>query len=108
MSITTQNQQRAKFVFDNIEVLKKSNYAEKLASYILTNGLLPTLVFIKSKDKETYQIIEKYFTGTKQIFGKNRDIIQQLVDADSTKLRFATFEALELANWIRRLVKSEE
>jgi CRISPR type III-B/RAMP module-associated protein Cmr5 len=108
MIIKTQNQERAKFVFDNIEVLKKSNYADKLTSYILTNGLLPTLAFIKSKDGGTYQVIEKYFKHTKQIFEKDKDIIQQLVDSDSTRLGLATIEALELANWIRRFVKSEQ
>ena len=64
MSLKTQNQERAACVMEHIEILKKSDYSEKIASYILTNGLLPTLAFLKEKEKEkeksSYRIICKH------------------------------------------------
>lgn len=110
MSVKTQNQERALFVLKKIKELKSSNYSEKLSSYILTNGLLPTLAFLKSKKEgeEIYSVLEEYLKSKLNIENSKQDIIEALVDTNATKLRLATIEAMELANWIRRLVKSEE
>jgi len=115
MSLKTQNQERASFVLENIEKLKKSNYTEKVSSYILTNGLLPTLAFLKSKEdakeeKDVYECVGKWLKSkfiNADNKGKDEDIISYLVNKDSTTLRLATIEAMELANWMRRLVKKE-
>lgn len=107
MSLKTQNQKRAEFVLKHIQSLKGSSYAEKLSSYILTNGLLPTLAFLKGKDLSFYKIIQEYFQHERNFLSNNEDLIQKLSNNDSSKLRIATLETLELSNWIRRLVKSE-
>jgi CRISPR type III-B/RAMP module-associated protein Cmr5 len=110
MSLKTQNQERAACVMEHIESLKKSDYSEKIASYILTNGLLPTLAFLKEKEKEkeksSYRIICKHLKNKGMVLNET-DALKELAECDSNKLRLATREALELANWIRRLVKSE-
>lgn len=108
MNLKTQNQERASFVLKKIEGLKKSNYTEKVSSYILTNGLLPSLAFLRSKKeaKDVYECIENWLK-IKFKLGEREDIINYLVAGDSAKLRLATIEAMELASWMRRLVKSE-
>jgi len=105
MSLQTQNQKRAKFVIENIAVFKQSPYSEKLSSYILTNGLLPTLAFIKGKDNNMYNAINQYFQMKNICIN---DLLGELTQTDVGTLRYATMEAMELANWIRRLVKSEK
>jgi len=45
--------------------------------------------------------------GKKVYNNENEDVIKKLTEENSTVLRLATIEALELANWMRRLVKSE-
>lgn len=110
MSLKTQNQERAKFILENIGSIKSSNYVEKVSSYILTNGLLPTLVFLKSKEegKSVYQVLNRWLK--EKIFKNNNenDVFKILVNnSDAQMLRLATLEAQELANWMRRLVKAE-
>ncbi len=109
MSLKTQNQERAKFVLEYINFLKASNYSQKLSAFILTNGLLPTLAFLQSKDdgKVLYKVIEKYLTNKLNINNQNKNLIEVLANGDSILLRLATKEVMELANWIRRLVESE-
>lgn len=106
MSIKTQSQERAKFVLEHINKLKGSPYAEKLSSYILTNGLLPTLAFLKGKDeaKNVYDVFNEYL---KSKISYGDELIKYLAENNTSILRIATKEALELANWIKRLAKSE-
>ena len=110
MGIKTQNQERAKFILEKIEDLKKSSYAEKLPAFILTNGLLPTLAFLNSKQdgRNLYHIIENYLINKFHLSNMNKDIIEFLANSDASILRIATKEIMELANWIKRLVEGEE
>ena len=110
MSIKTKSQKMAGYVLEKIEGLQKSNYTEKVSSYIVTNGLLPTLAFLKSKkEKDVYECIEEWLKrNIMDNNSSNTDIISYLANNDAAMLRLATIEALELSNWMKRLVKKEE
>lgn len=104
MSFKTQNQERAKFVMENISTIGDSNYAQKISSYIVANGLMPTLSFLKAKDNEkTYTFLKKYFEYKKYI-NINEDPLEKLANSDSTRLRIITTEVMEISNWVRRLI----
>jgi CRISPR type III-B/RAMP module-associated protein Cmr5 len=104
MTIKTQNQERAKFVLENLNILGDSNYAQKISSYIVANGLMPTLAFLQDKDKNnTYAFLKKYLEYKKYI-NINEDPIEKLANSDSTRLRIITTEIMEIANWVRRLI----
>jgi CRISPR/Cas system CMR-associated protein Cmr5 small subunit len=66
---------------------------------------LPTLAFLQSKTDKLYNVIEEYLKQKFKTGDKN--IIEALADSNSSILRLATKEVMELSNWIRRLVKSE-
>jgi CRISPR-associated protein Cmr5 len=88
---------------------------------IISNGLIPTLAFYKSKGKDRGQIYSDIcemlevleFKLYKDFKDKNKDknkgnlLLEFLVESDSNTLRLATMEALALANWLKRIVEIE-
>jgi CRISPR-associated protein Cmr5 len=115
-NIKTLEQERAKFCLEKVKNIKsnqdKSNQdkfktaARNLPSFIVSNGLIPTLAFYKSKaeKKEVYEIINEWLKERKII---ENDALNYLVYKDFNTLRLATMEALALANWLKRIVEIE-
>jgi CRISPR-associated protein Cmr5 len=115
-TIRTLEQERAKFCLEEVKSIKSNQdkssqdkfktAARNLPSFIVSNGLIPTLAFYKSKaeKKEVYEIINKWLKRKEII---KSDALSELVDKDFKTLRLATMEALALANWLKRIVEIE-
>lgn len=110
-SIKTINQERADFALKKVNKISgdKSKFktnAGRLPSLILTNGLIPTLAFLKASGdrRAVYEVLDEWLKE-KGYF--NNDSLEELVNSDSSKLRLATMEALEFANWLKRIAEIE-
>ena len=96
-----------------------SSYAKRLPQMIISNGLIPTLAFYKSKGNERGQIYTDIceileVTGFKSYLDwkekNNKEgslLLEFLLEADSQTLRLATIEVLAIANWLKRIVEVE-
>ena len=116
-------QGRAKYAFDAVKSINenatnklKENYksvAKKLPVWIKTNGLGQTLAFIKSKggkegkkngyDKLYEQIGNWLQTDTNQWVPLG-ELVEQVIQLQSSDYRQVTVETLALLNWMRRFV----
>jgi CRISPR-associated protein Cmr5 len=110
-NIKTLEQERASFCLEKVKEIKSpkdkfKTAARNLPSFIVSNGLIPTLAFYKSKaeKKEVYEIINEWLKERKII---ENDALNYLVYKDFNTLRLATMEALALANWLKRIVEIE-
>ena len=96
-----------------------SSHAKRLSQMIISNGLIPTLAFYKSKGDDRGQIYTDVceimeITGFKPYkdwkYNKNKEgsfLLEFLLDTDYETLRLATTEALAIANWLKRIVEVE-
>jgi CRISPR-associated protein Cmr5 len=97
-----------------------SSHAKRLSQMIISNGLITTLAFYKSKGDDRGQIYTDIceileVTGFKPYLDwKNRNSKEGsllleflLVEADFQTLRLATMEVLAIANWLKRIVEVE-
>ena len=115
------NQERAEFALKkvknikdskNIEASVKDKYAsnvKRLPALIITNGLIPTLAFLKSKEeiKPLYDTMNEWLK--EKGFSNNNydDALEYLLTCDFFTLRLATMEAMAFANWLKRMVEIE-
>ena len=117
-------QERAKAAFTFAEQAKSKNgydsYAKKVPMYILNNGLVNTLAFIHSKQKDAaWQQLNKDITSwfkdgdkdpqslIRDKFVNNKSLIEVVVCLNDVELRQVTNETLALFSWLRRFVKEE-
>jgi CRISPR-associated protein Cmr5 len=107
----TLEQERASFCLEKVKEIttdkkKFKSHARSLPSFIVSNGLIPTLAFYKSKEerKRVYEVINEWLIKKKYV---SNDALEELVNADFQKLRLATTEALAIANWLERIVEVE-
>ena len=118
-------QGRASFAYEKVLEAKKilkedevkyKSYVKKIPMYIKTNGLGPTFAFVKSKDKERaykliYEQTEEWLKERGTLQGE-KELVQQIIEKNSTDYRYITNEVLALFNWLRRfsegLIKGEE
>ena len=110
-TIKTLEQERASFCLEKVKNIKSpkdkfKTAARNLPSFIVSNGLIPTLAFYKSKaeKKEVYEIINEWLKQRKII---ENDALSDLVNKNFNNLRLATMEVLALANWLKRIVEIE-
>jgi CRISPR-associated protein Cmr5 len=115
-TIKTLEQERAKFCLEKVQKIKSNqdkstqdkfkSAARNLPSFIVSNGLIPTLAFYKSKaeKKEVYNTINEWLKRKEII---KIDALSDLVNEDFNTLRLATMEVLALANWLKRIVEIE-
>jgi CRISPR-associated protein Cmr5 len=115
-TIKTLEQERASFCLEKVKNIKSNKdkstqdkfktAARNLPSFIVSNGLIPTLAFYKSKaeKKEVYEIINEWLKQRKII---ENDALSDLVNKNFNNLRLATMEVLALANWLKRIVEIE-
>ena len=116
----TLNQERARFAFNEVKGIKElykekkdkiekyASNAKKLPALITTNGLIPTLAFLKSKD-ETRPVYNTINEWLKQegFTENNKDVLEYLLGCNFSTLRLATMEAMAFANWLKRMVEIE-
>ena len=107
----TIEQERANFCLKRIKSYtgnreKFKSQGMRLAQYIVSNGLISTLAFYKSKDERmpVYEVLNDWLK--KKNFVKN-DALNELSDADVELLRLATMEAVAFAEWLRRIIEVE-
>jgi len=96
-----------------------SSHAKGLPQMIVSNGLIPTLAFYKSKGNDRGQIYADIceiieITGFKPYIdwktknGKEGSFLFEfLLNTNFQTLRLATTEALAIANWLKRIVEVE-
>jgi len=132
----TLNQERARFAFNEVKGIKElykekkdkiekyASNAKKLPALIATNGLIPTLAFLKSKEeiRPLYDTMNEWLK--RKVFSKddtmnerlkekgfskdNKDVLEYLLVCDFSTLRLATMEAIAFANWLKRMVEIEK
>jgi CRISPR-associated protein Cmr5 len=113
----TLNQERASFAFNEVKGIKKldkdkkdkyASNAKRLPALITTNGLIPTLAFLKSKDetRPVYNTINEWLKQ-KGFTENNKDVLEYLLGCNFSTLRLATMEAMAFANWLKRMVEIE-
>jgi len=108
----TIEQERAKFCIEQVKDKKQDkkyqSAAKSLPAFIVSNGLIPTLAFYKSKEdkKDVYNAINEWLKN--RGFVKSDDALKWLVESDFQTLRLATIEALAIANWLKRIVEVVE
>jgi CRISPR-associated protein Cmr5 len=94
-----------------------SSHAKRLSQMIISNGLIPTLAFYKSKGEDRGQIYTDIceileVTGFKPYLDwkNNKEgslLLEFLLETDFQTLRLATIEILAIANWLKRIVEAE-
>jgi CRISPR-associated protein Cmr5 len=94
-----------------------SSHAKRLSQMIISNGLIPTLAFYKSKGDDRGQIYTDIceileVTGFKPYLDwkNNKEgnlLLEFLLETNFQTLRLATIEVLAIANWLKRIVEVE-
>jgi len=115
----TLDQIRAQYVWDQLQQSapekEYKNLAKSLPALIMSNGLMQTLAFLKSKDKDEHQRlirdIVQWFANTEVGLletnqGNYRDAMSRLLGGDSAYYMRATEEALAILKWIRYLAQT--
>ncbi len=106
----TLEQERASFCIEKVRNITSDkgryrSYARSLPSFIVSNGLIPTLAFYKKGDrKPVYDTINEWLKKKGII---QNDAIEELVKLDFQTLRLVTAEVLAIANWLKRIVEVE-
>jgi CRISPR-associated protein Cmr5 len=112
----TIEQERAYFCIEEVRKIKRTNdkdkiekfeaNAKRLPSFVVSNGLIPTLAFYKSKEerKTVYDVVNQWLKERKIV---RNDALDELVSTDFQTLRLATIEVLAIANWLKRIVEVE-
>jgi len=107
-------QARASRAWDNIGKVKtnKKEYgtlARKLPTLIQTNGLGQTLAFLCSKpDKAHFKMLYQHLSDwvVNQVDGSG-DLLEWVIQQDSSQYRRATAEAITYAMWLRRFAEAQ-
>jgi CRISPR-associated protein Cmr5 len=112
-NLKTLNQEIASFALEKVKKItsnkdKFASNAKKLPALITTNGLIPTLAFLKSKEetRPVYNTINEWLKQ-KGFTENNKDVLEYLLDCSFSTLRLATMEAMAFANWLKRMVEIE-
>jgi len=85
-----------------------ATHAKKLPQLIVSNGLVPTLAFYKSKGKERMQIyldLELWLKYKNFIQGNH--LLEYFLTSDANWLRVITVESLAFAEWLKRMAEVE-
>ncbi len=119
----TKEQERAKAAWDSVEEVKRKgrefgekyrSLAQKMPSYILTNGLGQSLAFLKSKAEgnpiDEYSLLYEHLSNwvRSQVDSRNNQpLLQWVMDNDSKAYRRATNETLAFLTWLKRFAEAE-
>ncbi len=98
---------------DSKQAKEYKAYCKKIPMMIKTNGLGATYAFIKSKNKEAYDLIYKQTHDWLKkddklgIFASasSDDLVEVIISQNSAEYRYLTVEVLALFNWLRRFAE---
>ncbi|MCX8082696.1 MAG: type III-B CRISPR module-associated protein Cmr5 [bacterium] len=111
--LKTIEQERAKFAFTKIQDVKNKNNKEYkslsrgFASMILQNGLGQSLAFLKAKGKDHHLMLYEHINEWCKVKFKISDILESILNSDSSRYRLYTKEVLSLLIWIRKFAEAE-
>jgi len=117
----TKEQERAAKAWACISEVKEKAYrkdykslAQKMPSYILTNGLGQTLAFLKAKGKgnrtDQHEMLYRHLSDwvMSQVDNKGSDgLLNWVLEKDSIAYRRATTETLAFLIWLKRFAEAE-
>lgn len=123
----TEDQKRAAQAWARVSAVAGQSYekeyrafAQKLPSYILTNGLGQTLAFLRAKskgdsqkkgnDSRAYEALYRDLSRwvMKQMTGESNDrLLNWLMEGDSNSYRRASTETLAFLSWLKRFAEAE-
>jgi CRISPR-associated protein Cmr5 len=117
----TEDQRRANRAWECINNVRHepaaSNYAslaQKMPSYILTNGLGQTLAYLRAKTSpgNEHDFLYRHVSGwvCEQLApgkDKPRSLLEWLIQNDSNLYRRATTETLAFLAWLKRFAEAE-
>lgn len=116
----TKDQERAAKAWACVSDVKGRAYqkdykslAQKLPSYILTNGLGQTLAFLKAKGKsnraDEHEILFGHVSGwvISQVDREGSDLLKWVMEKDSVAYRRAVTETLAFVSWLKRFAEAE-
>jgi len=95
------------------ELDKYYSYIRSLPSLIVFNGLIPTLLFYKSKREKVYEhlcfVLENIFEYYKQFKrnNPNKDLLDYLATLDTNILRLLTNDIFLISLYLKRVAESE-
>lgn len=106
-----------KKVFEKYKKNKENyrSYTKKVPTMILSNGLGQTLAFVKAKGKDgnAYELLYAQMTEYMksdsvlriQMPSDKNELIEWVINCDSTEYRWITQELLSFLNWLRRFAE---
>jgi len=115
----TKEQEMAKYAWEEVNSVKDKSWAKeyrsivlKAPSLILACGLGQTLAFLLSKAEgkmenahgALYAQISKW--TAKEVYQREGDLLQLVMEGDAHKYRLATMEVLSLLGWIKRFTEA--
>ena len=96
---------------------KYGSLARKVPMLVLTNGLGQTLAFLKAKGKndpaDEHTVLFRHLSSwvlsqvTSSTTASNGDLLQWVLQNDSTAYRRATIESLAFLTWLKRFAEAE-
>lgn len=120
----TLEQKRAKKAWEDIRSIasrsedfkkKYGSLARRVPMLVLTNGLGQTLAYLRSKGKDDqdseHNVLFRHLSDwtMSQVApnGKDRDLLDWVLNASSNAYRQATAEALAYLTWLKRFAEAE-
>lgn len=108
--MATLEQKRAKYAWERVQSCTRRDYtnlAKSAPALIMNSGLMQTLAFYKSKDKDHHRALIQHVCGWLETQGIVRKsdfaaVMQELHSANPAGYRRATEEALAILKWIRQ------
>ncbi|MCX7759108.1 MAG: type III-B CRISPR module-associated protein Cmr5 [bacterium] len=117
--VQTENQKIANICYQEVKDLINNKSSEDrkkyksalrhLPSMIISNGLLPTLYFYKSRGserKEIFKIINKLLEKL-SLKRQEEDLLNHIVKSDYKTLMFFTERILWISSWLKRIAEAE-
>lgn len=114
-----ENQKVAGICYEEIKDLIKNKDSEdkkkyksairRLPSMIISNGLIQTLYFYKSKGserEEIFKIIERIFNKL-SLKNDQEDLLNKIVKSDYKTLIFFTERIVWISTWLKRIAEAE-
>lgn len=98
------------------EAAYKSEYTalvRQLPSYVLTNGLGPTLAFLRSRGKGKgtghHDAVYRHLSNwvMERMGQPGTDLLEWILKTDSARYRRATAETLAFVHWLKRFAEAE-
>lgn len=113
----TIQQQRARYAMQAIGQAKEAkvnqgefkSYASALPAMIHMNGLGQAAAFFRMKGgthEKLYSILSDWLCADGRVYGKDKDLLEAIVNSDMHAYRLAQAEAQALMDWVKKFAKA--